>query len=77
MMCCMVLAMLTVSTYLLTAISFFCYLFFNLVFNYAGLIEKLEMKVESRVLPIVVSLVASCWIVVFFVGVLIRAEFQP
>jgi|JI61114C2RNA_FD_contig_81_122863_length_1030_multi_7_in_0_out_0_2 hypothetical protein len=75
-MCCMVLAMLTVSTYLLTAVSFFCYLFFNLIFNYVNLIEKLEMKVESRLLPMVLSLISSCWIVVFFIGVLIRVEYQ-
>lgn len=68
--------MLTVSTYLLTAITFFCYLFFNLVFNYANLIEKLEVKVESKLVPLVLSLLASGWIVAYFGGVLIRDEYQ-
>jgi hypothetical protein len=74
-MCCMVLAMLTTGTLILSAICFFCYVFFNLVFNYANLIEKLEVKVESRLLPMVLSLMANCFVLVFFIGLLIRQEF--
>lgn len=44
-MCCMVLAIMTESTFIMSAICFFCYVFFNLVFNYAKLVEKLEMKI--------------------------------
>lgn len=74
-MCCMILAMLVEGTFILSAVCFFCYLFFNLVFNYANLVEKLEMKMESRILPTVLQLMGSCFIIVFFVGLLIRKEF--
>jgi 1,4-dihydroxy-2-naphthoyl-CoA synthase len=43
-MCCMVAGIHVGGTYVLGAICFFCYLFFNLVFNYAKLYDKLERK---------------------------------
>lgn len=74
-MCCMVLAIMTESTFIISAITFFCFLFFNMVFNYAKLVEKLEMKIENKAVPMILQLMANCFIIVFFVGILIRTEF--
>lgn len=74
-MCCMVTGILVEGTYVLSAICFFCYLFFNLVFNYARLYDKMEGSGSNPIIRIVLELMASVFIIIYFIGLFIRVEF--
>lgn len=74
-MCCMTLAILVSSTYILSMFCFFGYLFVNLIFNYAKLFEKLATKVENPLTPQIISNLAGIFLIAFFVGIFIRTEF--
>lgn len=76
-MCCMVVGVLVAGTYVLSAICFFCYLFFNLVFNYARLYDKLDGPNDNRFIRILLELMASIFIIIYFIGLFVRVEFAP
>lgn len=71
-MCCVVVAILVESTYILSMFCFFCYLFVNLIFNYAKLFEKLAAKTENPLTPLVISNLAGLFLIAFFIGIFIR-----
>jgi hypothetical protein len=75
-MCCIVTGVLVEGTYVLSAICFFCYLFFNLVFNYARLYDKLDGTNNGSRLPrILLELMASIFIIIYFIGLFVRVQF--
>ena len=69
------LGILVESTYILSMMCFFGYLFVNLLFNYAQLFEKLATKTESPLTPQIISNLAGLFMVAYFLGLLIRTQY--